>query len=67
MSDSKAVVLGEAKSASSSGPSEPSIHVVSMVVSLVGAALGMVLVAATAAGLHAELAGGAGRCTGELL
>ena len=66
MSDSKAVVLGEAKSASSSGPSEASVHVDSMAVRLLGVALGMVLLAASAAGLHAEFAADAGRCTGEL-
>ena len=64
--DSAALAVSGAKSGSCSGPSEPSIHVVSMVVSLVGAALGMVLVAATASGLHAEFAGDAGRCNGEL-
>lgn len=65
-SSQKAVVLGEATSASSCRPSEPSVHVDSMAVSLLGVALVMVLVAACAAGFHAERAGDEGRCSGEL-
>ena len=47
--DEAAFVLHDAASVSTSGPSEPSVHVDSMAASLVGAALVMVLVAASGA------------------
>ena len=50
-----------------SGPSDPSVHVDIMVGSLVGATLGMVLVAACGAACRPELAGDAGRYRGELI
>ena len=57
--------LHDAESASDSGPSEPSIHVDSMAASLVGGALGKVLVAASGAAQDPEFAGDASRCHGE--
>ena len=54
---SHAFELHDAESASDSGPSEPSIHVDSMAASLVGGALGKVLVAASGAAQDPEFAG----------